>query len=69
MQRTPLSAKTRRLLPLLADGTIACFTCHDVHGAAAPAARGKRAHDGPDSMLALPAADGKLCRACHGRGP
>ena len=67
----------------LDEGAIACWTCHDVHGgrtADAPkrraladalrtAALGGTTSPHPAALLALPAADGSLCRACHGDGP
>ena len=72
VQRTPDPA-----LPLL-DGVIGCWTCHEVHappgpgreprGLAASLATAAR-EPGPEALLALPAADGTLCRACHGDGP
>ncbi|MCB9688215.1 MAG: hypothetical protein H6738_17520 [Alphaproteobacteria bacterium] len=64
-------------LPLL-DGVIGCWTCHEVHAAPKdePAPHGLAASlvgiprdPGPEALLALPAADGSLCRACHGDGP
>lgn len=70
--------------PLAPGGVIACWTCHDVHNSAstAPPAR-RRLGDAlaaavrgttPEplhttALLALPADDGSLCRACHGNGP
>lgn len=86
-------------LPLAEGRTIACWTCHDVHGGtqAAGELRRRSAADAiralalqpptatvsvapaasPVSatgvlhppLLALPASDGSLCRACHGVGP
>lgn len=68
-------------LPLDGD-RVACFTCHDVHTASHDAGPPKTgiaariasarppepASDRP-SLLALPASDDQLCRACHGTGP
>jgi hypothetical protein len=65
-------------LPLGPGKTIGCWTCHDVHRAPQPrpvtsalaASLARTPHpDGPEALLALPAADGSLCRACHGTGP
>lgn len=66
-------------LPLAADGAVGCWSCHDVHAApsAAPARSPlaaalsglPREADGAEALLALPATDGSLCRACHGTGP
>lgn len=63
--KTPLTENAARLLPLLEGDRIACFTCHDVHNAYV----GPRDAEGHNTMLALPANDGSLCRACHGNGP
>lgn len=77
-----MAATLPRELPL-DDGAIACWTCHDVHGArtAEPPRRraladalhttalGGAPSAHPTALLALPAADGSLCRACHGDGP
>lgn len=80
----PLDPAIAREFPLTAEGTIACWTCHDVHNSATNAPRAPRrladalakmvrgGHvDAPrtTSLLALPGADGSLCRACHGDGP
>lgn len=85
-------------LPLAEGRTIACWTCHDVHGGTPDAADARRrsaadairalALHAPAAasasvtasgasttgvfhppLLALPASDGSLCRACHGVGP
>lgn len=80
----PIDPKVAAEFPLTADGTIACWTCHDVHNSAvnpppaprrladalAKAVRGGKV-DAPltTSLLALPVSDGSLCRACHGNGP
>ncbi len=85
-QVAPLAPADAAALPLGADGSIQCWTCHDVHAAGGPgapsadgvsgrivAARGATLAASPSAahpkLLALPAADGALCRACHGSGP
>ncbi|MDP2310687.1 MAG: cytochrome c3 family protein [Pseudomonadota bacterium] len=76
-----LAGELAEALPLDAGNRIACWTCHDVHAhdptAPVPPSRLtvalRRAAPPPTtdhpSLLALPAADGTLCRACHGKGP
>ncbi|MES2639463.1 MAG: cytochrome c3 family protein [Myxococcota bacterium] len=79
--QAPLSAALAQALPLDTGNRVACWTCHDVHAHGSPAPStpspltvalqrpaAPPATDHP-SMLALPAADGTLCRACHGKGP
>lgn len=77
----PLAADVAASLPLAPDGTIACFTCHDVHAPGAEtgptpgiasriaAAHAGGAPAGGTSLLALPLRDDRLCKACHGSGP
>lgn len=77
---TPIAAAAAAQLPLAPDGTIACFTCHDVHApgaetgattdlAARIATAGGQTGMGGTALLALPVRDDQLCSACHGRGP
>jgi hypothetical protein len=88
-------------LPLGPGGSVACWTCHEVHGdglnerAKPPKNRrlaraiideilgeewaglvpdgavwpGTTNNEEHPPLLALPAADGRLCEACHGDGP